>query len=354
MSGSVAFSSLTAGTDRTCGRSASGLWCWGARHGTRNDVGAPETDWVPTADAEGFDFVDVDVASVATCGLDAEGVAWCWGEQMVGQAGLERSREPVQVSGDLRFASLEAGRRHMCGIELDGTAACWGFNYLGELGVGRQGRVEQPTPIAGEHTFVRLAAGADATCGLRETGEILCWGFNTWGIIGDWDEPCFPELSFSPPCASEPVQMFTSSDFVDLVATDHTMCGLTPTGVVECWGSMGWDTEVMWVPGMDAVAIKGAEVAFARIVSGFNHMCGLTRGGELYCWGLNEVGQVGPRNEDRVLTPMRVGPDRLFVDVAIGDRHSCAIASDGETLCWGQAWWGALGGGLPPGVAPSG
>ena len=81
------------------------------------------------------------------CALTAAGVAFCWGDNSVGQLGdgtTTSHSAPAPVSTSLRFASISAGAQHSCGVTTDGFVACWGRDQAGELGVATP--VVQTTP----------------------------------------------------------------------------------------------------------------------------------------------------------------------------------------------------------------
>ena len=88
----------------------------------------------------------------STCALTAEGAAYCWGENERGHLGAATtavcgdsgtntvirpcSTTPLAVNTALRFTSLALGWDHTCGLTADGEAYCWGSNSSGQLGTG--------------------------------------------------------------------------------------------------------------------------------------------------------------------------------------------------------------------------
>ena len=66
---------------------------------------------------------------------------------------------PVAVAGDLHFVHLAAGNNPSCGLTADGCAWCGGEGYGGNLGDGTTGQRLTPVSVAGGHRFVSLSGG---------------------------------------------------------------------------------------------------------------------------------------------------------------------------------------------------
>ena len=123
------------------------------------------------------------------CGLDAEGVAWCWGDNGYGQLGAGStaaySATPLRAGANLRFRSVSLGNLHTCGLASDGTGWCWGRGDEGELGNGTNGQSNVPVRVSGPVPFVNLDAGGFFACGIGTNGFTYCWGNNNNGEVGD-------------------------------------------------------------------------------------------------------------------------------------------------------------------------
>jgi hypothetical protein len=135
-----------------------------------------------------------------SCGLTADGRAYCWGANESGQLGngLEhrrtsrgiswglsvRTRGLSAVKGDLRYSAVSAGLAHTCAIAIGGKAYCWGANPEGQLGDGSRQDTDVPTAVQGALTFATISAGARHTCGVTTAGTVYCWGGNLKGQLG--------------------------------------------------------------------------------------------------------------------------------------------------------------------------
>lgn len=104
-------------------------------------------------------LVSVVAGGMHRCGLTAEGVAYCWGHNERGQLGTGKGKDvpledrgrwnPGPVAGGLAFRLLTAGGSHTCGLTADGSAYCWGLNRNGQLGIGTKDTSRrEPTRVA--------------------------------------------------------------------------------------------------------------------------------------------------------------------------------------------------------------
>lgn len=120
-----------------------------------------------------------------TCALDTTGAAYCWGRASSGELGTgvvdAFAPGPRRVSGGLTFTALAAGDRHTCGLTAEGAAYCWGENQTGQLGRGDTTSTTAPVRVAGGHHFTRITAGWLHNCALDEGGEAYCWGLHAPG-----------------------------------------------------------------------------------------------------------------------------------------------------------------------------
>ena len=197
VAGGHTFTELTAGYWHTCGVDTDGAaWCWGDDpSGQVGDGGAGQSKYAPVAVAGGHTFTQLTAGYMHTCGVDTDGAAWCWGDDRSGQVGdgdiVDQSNykyAPVAVTGGHTFTQLTAGFSHSCGVDADGAAWCWGWDYYGQVGDGAgQSWNHAPVAVAGGHTFTQLTAGSGHTCGVDTDGAAWCWGDDFSGQVGDGD-----------------------------------------------------------------------------------------------------------------------------------------------------------------------
>jgi hypothetical protein len=201
------------------------------------------------------------VASLAlghdfACGLDVQGVAFCWGKMATPPAGP--------------FRRIRAGFQHACGLRFTGEIDCWpagatlplqarDFIDIGTgysvCGIHRDGTTECAGTSFERHPvgrFTRLAMNWGEACGLRTDGTAGCW---SW--------------------AGQPVETPTPERFKEIaLGTIYRLCGRRMDDTVACWTTRSTPAPVPPTTGK-LVQIAGSGETF----------CGVRPGGGVDCWG---------------------------------------------------------------------
>ncbi|MGH7678164.1 MAG: hypothetical protein ACRENU_06835, partial [Gemmatimonadaceae bacterium] len=184
VAGGFAFSSIASGGNHTCAiRSGLGTaYCWGQNASGQVGDGTAQQRTTPTAVVGGQTFESIGVGASISCGLtpQPDGRVYCWGS-ISGVAQLTPATYPTAPA----FTSMSVGGSHACALSADGTAYCWGANNLGQLGDSSQTRRNTPTRVAGDLRFTQISAGFLHTCGITTAGAVACWGNNRSGELGD-------------------------------------------------------------------------------------------------------------------------------------------------------------------------
>lgn len=150
-------------------------WCSGQSAG---NSGAVTT---PAEIAGGHRFRSIAVGQYHSCGATESGVTYCWGlAPGTGALGTgvldEYQPQPVAVQGGPAFTALSAGVFHTCGLTADGIAYCWGRNVHGQLGSYHADVSPVPIRVSTPHVWRSISAGRDGTCGITPDDEMFCWG----------------------------------------------------------------------------------------------------------------------------------------------------------------------------------
>jgi alpha-tubulin suppressor-like RCC1 family protein len=285
----LTFAQISASNRHRCGRTVAGaLYCWGLNgYGQLGTGGNEETRDALTAVpvGGGLVFTAVTAGAEHSCGLVADGTAYCWGNNMAGQLGIDtltnrcqaNSRNrchnlPLEVATDVRFRSLTTQGLFTCGIALDDRAYCWGSDAAFQLGnTGANPDCDAtddlvpcsfaPIEVAGGHRWRSVVASTYHACGLTTGGEVYCWG-----------------NGYTTAQSRAPVRVSTPESFVSLSAGYGFTCGLGTSGRAYCWGS-GYDSRPT-VPSLPSQTFT----ALYPIASGYSLACGLTAQHNLYCW----------------------------------------------------------------------
>ena len=367
------------GRKHSCGLTTSGTaYCWGdnteGQLGDASNISSPR----PVPVAGGRHFVQLTSGGRNhTCGLTANGEAYCWGENPFGQlgdGGTTNSNVPVRAAPGITFANVDAGTYHTCGVATHGTAYCWGSNGPLVQGGASDGwafgtpttlmcdnpettyRGDEwhcsPTPVAiPGPAFSTISAGLWATCGTTPSGEAHCMGWNTLWALGDGTEDH----------AAAPTPVSGGLSFDQLTLGLHG-CGLVGA-TAYCWGARFFDngqTGNGTMAGSSTPAPVAGGLTFASVHPNANNIfaftCGLTTSGEGYCWGNNRYGELGTEAPletcssggggwqcSSVPVPVAGGID--FISLATGQNFACGVDRNGAGYCWGQNDTGQLGDG---------
>jgi alpha-tubulin suppressor-like RCC1 family protein len=314
-------------------------------------------------------WVSVSAGFDHTCGVTVDGDAYCWGLPGsglgLGNGVTTGSVTPVPVFGNIKFASISAGRDHSCGVlEGIGIVYCWGRNQYGAVGNNTQFDQLTPVQISLGSTFRSIVAGLFYTCGTTHTDEARCSGFHRFGQLGDLAPPDQrpdpdPVLrdcdDFQSRCAltGVPVRTGIPLSFVHVSAgKEWFTCGVRIDSKAVCWGRVPLQVTGDFDNPPDCFSnsqtcmklIQG-DHTFRAISTGYDHACGVTAAADsVVCWGRGDFGQLGDGSTgtgDSV--PVQVSANQAFSQVSAGMRFTCAVAADSSAYCWGDNTFGQLG-----------
>jgi len=328
---------IAAGYGHTCFVNSDGaLFCWG-----ENDLGQLGLDALQYEDDAIAKVGDATWIAIAagwyhTCGLQTDHSLWCWGYNAVGQLGdgtTTGRNAPVQIGSAMTVAT---GTLHTCAVTDAGVLSCWGDNTYGQLGDGTMTMHESPSALSGT-TWSQVASGAYHTCAIAADATMSCWGNNDGGQLGDG--------SVTPHPAPAPVK--TTETWSQVAAGAQHTCGITTAGHLRCWGYNGYGQLGVGVAESQmeptAVLIGGVDPDdWVGLAANGEHTCAWNAQQQAYCWGDSSRGELGGDGIAVNMTPMPY-PSGSWASIGLGIHHLCALDGNDRLYCVGSRGWGQLG-----------
>jgi alpha-tubulin suppressor-like RCC1 family protein len=183
---------------------------------------------VPVQEIGGASWEEVGAGHAFACATRTNGTLWCWGENAVGQVGINSvatpQMAPVQV-GSATWKVLAVGGYHACGIQSDGTLWCWGANGSGQVATGSTSvSVNSPDQVGSLTTWMHVSAGLYHTCATRTDGTLWCWGSDDNSQTGTGGAQV------------NPVQVGVLTTWKSVTLGSRHSCATRTTRWVYCWG----------------------------------------------------------------------------------------------------------------------
>jgi hypothetical protein len=251
------------------------------------------------------------------CALSVEGVPYCAPPDP-----MPVDFAPLPGSDGLVFTSFHTSFHSRCGLTTLGLMYCWGRNGHGHFGNGMPATfTADSAPALGAHgrTFKVLSVGGHAqTCGINADDDVVyCFGHNDFGQVGR-GERSGSDTAVAPITGEPRAKAVATADFIG--------CLLTLDGEPMCWGG-----------GSIPPAPVSAPEPFTFIAIGGGQPCAFGASRTLYCWRLNESGEAGVGNNERVIeAPTPVVGSIQFDAVFPSGLSTCAVTADGALYCWGK------------------
>jgi alpha-tubulin suppressor-like RCC1 family protein len=200
---------ITEGNNFTCALDSTGAaYCWGLGANGQRGTLAAGSSTVPVAVYKGGVLSGVTLTQIAAggssaCALGSTGLAYCWGIDSSGQLGNSSTTQSltavaVNVTGvlaNVTLTQITAGLTSACAVSSTGVAYCWGDNSVGEL--GNNSTTKSTTAVAvlvGATSALRAGVNViqivDSNtgrhvCATDSTGTAYCWGANGSGQLGN-------------------------------------------------------------------------------------------------------------------------------------------------------------------------
>ena len=296
----------------------------------------------PTTVAGVENVVQIAAGGAHTLALRADGTVVAWGRNSNGQLGnnttnLTEPTAPFVVKGLSNVIAVAAGKEFSLALRADGTVLAWGDNVLGQLGIETQ-RELTPAPVPGLTGVVAIAASGSHSVALRADGTVFGWGADESGqssALGQGGEPVLA-----------PTQAPGVSGAVGIATGESATFARLRDGSV-----VGWGTNTSGELGTGDVTSSTCNCLSPTVISGLTgatdisagefHGLAILPGGAADSWGLNTFGQLGtgkvqmgcecePAPATVPLSP------RTVRGVSAGSGHSLALLDDGTVSAWGE------------------
>jgi alpha-tubulin suppressor-like RCC1 family protein len=306
VSGNQNWSQISAGGAHTCALNTAGqAFCWG--FGPLGQLGngtLAEDQRTPVPVSGGHTWSSISAGSNRTCGVTTAGGGYCWGNTRVPGGAIGQIVVPASLSSTITWQHISPADDHACGLTTGGEAYCWGLNDWGQLGNGTTARGHPLSfvleRVTGGHVWNSVDAGDVHTCGITTAGEAYCWGYNSFGELGDGSQPVGNSTT--------PTRVAGGFNWASISAGLRLTCGITRSADAYCWGygqygqlGNGTGTIRQTTPSLVSGGHKWLAISAS---DGF--VCGITTLGHAYCWGVGQHGQLGTGSTDYFNVPVRV------------------------------------------------
>lgn len=186
------------------------------------------------------------MTSQKTYVIASDGTAYGCGANNLGQLGINSTSTatlPTQVStinlGGRTIKDISPGSTYGCLITNDDLVYCWGANTSGQTGLGvSSGNTLAPTAVTSSgvlsgKTIKKLAVSSNGntTVVIANDDKIYSWGNGFYGTLGDNSS-----TDSNVPVAIASANALNSLTSVNLAVGLSSVCALTSTNKVYCWG----------------------------------------------------------------------------------------------------------------------
>jgi alpha-tubulin suppressor-like RCC1 family protein len=143
--GGSTFTQISAGGFFTCGVSGGAGFCWGSNYYGTLGTGQPRATGdtaLPTPMVGGHTFQEILSGAGHACAVGGDHTTYCWGDNEFaelgsGAVGAQINAVPLPVSAGQEFVAVAAAKGEFtCALEANGIAYCWGQNNWGNTGDG--------------------------------------------------------------------------------------------------------------------------------------------------------------------------------------------------------------------------
>jgi alpha-tubulin suppressor-like RCC1 family protein len=297
----------------------------------------------PVSVVGGFaDWIQVSAGSQHSVGIRLNGTAWAWGNNQSGKLGdnsdIGKSSPVSVVGGFTDWVQVSAIGNNIVGVRANGTAWAWGANSIGNLGDGTSTTRSSPVSVVGGFTdWIQVSGGSGHSLGLRANGTAWAWGAGSYGRLGD--NTTLFKLS--------PVSVVGGfTDWTQVSTRAFHSLGLRANGTAWAWGNANYGRlgDNSSIGKSSPVSVVGGFTDWIQLSAGGAHSLGVRANGTAWAWGRSNIGQLGSGTNVSQSSPVIVaGGFTDWVQVSAGFEHSLGVRANGTAWAWGNGTPGRLG-----------
>lgn len=223
-------------------------------------------------------------------GLKNDGTLWAWGNNVVGQCGLNlvtnTVSSPTQVGSDNTWKCVASNDFQSFAVKTNGTLWAWGQNVAfvasGNLGLNDAIDRSSPVQIGTGSDWKIVKPGSSSYYAIKNNGTLWAWGYNYYGQLGD-------NTIIN---RSSPVQVGTGTDWKDVESSYYMTVATKLDGTIWTWG---WNTygqlgDNTIINRSSPVQLLSNDQPWVSVTSiGFSTF-GIQRDGTLWGWGNDPKG----------------------------------------------------------------
>jgi alpha-tubulin suppressor-like RCC1 family protein len=323
----------------TATRAPTTLYMWGSAGNGGIDMNVSTGFFVtPVQAAAGKDYAQIRLGLTSVGGaVTTGGQLWTWGSNTSGMLGIGSTIDQssvVQVTNSASTAwstatnCLGFGYNHGVALSNDGYAWSWGNNNLGQLGINSVTQRLTPITVLGGNNYTAITAGFACSMALTKDSKIFTWGYNSFGTlgIGDTNNRSSPtqilDIQWKQPTGNNTV----------ISMGYHALAIAEESGNLYGWG---FNNSGQLGNGTTASTSRPIFIdsGFVSVATGAYHSAAITTNGLLFTWGQNNLGQLGINSNINKSLPVQV--EGSWTNVACGEYTTLAINSNGRMYGWG-------------------
>ena len=251
-----------------------------------------------------------------TCALLNDNSVKCWGGNSNGQLGYgdTANRNVPESNSTLNFGAgksaqkIAAGQWHTCALLNDNSVKCWGQNYVGQLGIDSKTNVRIPTSVdlGEEKSAQEIFLGKEHSCAILNDNTLACWGNNSNSQAGIPFLPgtLDPKYALLVPHI---VSFEQDNQYARSLSLGYThSCAILNDDSLVCWGrgsgttsnksvngQLGYEnTDNQSTPPETGINL-GTDKTATKVTTGHGFTCALLDDHTVKCWGVNPFGELG-------------------------------------------------------------